>query len=93
MNLLTYNCCCERAVALGVIVCPNCAINPYPEESEVNVQTVGDLIAKLQKFPPELPVRVLDGFNGGGCARLINLGPVLHDQEDRDDLLEMEVDD
>ena len=41
-----------------------------------NVKTVGDLKKELSKFPDDFQVRILDGFNGAGCARVINLGPV-----------------
>lgn len=37
--------------------------------------TVGQLIEKLQKFDQTLEVAILDGFNGGGEPRTINLGP------------------
>ena len=33
------------------------------------------LIAQLSEFPPETEVMILDGFNGGGEPRSINLGP------------------
>ena len=36
------------------------------------------LIAKLSKFPAGTEVAILDGFNGGGSPRTINLGPVEH---------------
>ncbi|MCL4722827.1 MAG: hypothetical protein KJZ90_00930 [Rhodocyclaceae bacterium] len=37
----------------------------------------GDLIKELQAFDPEMEVMILDGFNGGGSPRTINLGPSL----------------
>lgn len=39
---------------------------------------VGELIQQLQQFDPSMEVMVLDGFNGGGSPRTINLGPSLH---------------
>jgi hypothetical protein len=56
------------------------------------INTVGDLIARLQKHPPETPVAILDGFNGGGSLRTINCGPVLDrftPDEDCDDFIEL----
>lgn len=38
---------------------------------------VGELIKELQAFDPEMEVMILDGFNGGGSPRTINLGPGL----------------
>ena len=37
-----------------------------------------ELIARLGAFDPEIEVAILDGFNGGGTPREINLGPVIH---------------
>ena len=37
--------------------------------------TVKHLIARLQQFPPNMQVMILDGFNGGGSPREINSGP------------------
>jgi len=39
---------------------------------------VKDLIKKLQELDQDLEVTVLDGFNGGGQPRTINLGPVVY---------------
>ena len=39
--------------------------------------TVKELITQLQKFDPTLEVAILDGFNGGGHPRTINLGPCI----------------
>ena len=39
MLALTYNCCCEAAPKLGVYVCPDCAIDPYPPEIEMRLLT------------------------------------------------------
>jgi len=36
---------------------------------------VSELIKQLSKFSPDLEVVILDGFNGGGQPRQINLGP------------------
>jgi len=38
--------------------------------------TVQELMARLSKMDPASEVMVLDGFNGGGHPRAINLGPV-----------------
>lgn len=37
--------------------------------------TIAQLIARLQEYSPETEVMVLDGFNGGGVPRDLNLGP------------------
>lgn len=50
---------------------------------------VAELIAKLQKVDSELEVAILDGFNGGGQPRELNLGPVLWDQEALDEMKEL----
>lgn len=39
---------------------------------------VHELIERLSKLPPNAHVMILDGFNGGGAPRTINLGPVAH---------------
>jgi hypothetical protein len=39
--------------------------------------TVKELIARLEKLNPDNEIMILDSFNGGGCPREINLGPVL----------------
>lgn len=39
---------------------------------------VRELIEELKKFNPELDIMILDGFNGGGEPREINLGPTPH---------------
>jgi hypothetical protein len=41
--------------------------------------TVAELIAKLQTFPGDKQVMILDSFNGAGIPREINLGPVFHE--------------
>ena len=46
---------------------------------------VRDLIERLQKFPQEDEVMILDGFNGGGLLRDINLGPVVKEISDKDE--------
>lgn len=43
--------------------------------------TVHELITELQKFDKTLEVAILDGFNGGGQPRTINLGPQLEGDE------------
>lgn len=40
--------------------------------------TIAGLIAQLQKFDPTKAVMILDGHNGGGVPRTINLKPDLH---------------
>ena len=37
--------------------------------------TVAELIKRLSEFRPDMEVMILDGFNGGGHPREINLGP------------------
>ncbi len=37
--------------------------------------TKAQLIARLESFHPDTEVMILDGFNGGGEPREINLGP------------------
>lgn len=37
--------------------------------------TVRELINELSKLPYDREVMILDGFNGGGNPRTINLGP------------------
>ena len=39
---------------------------------------VKNLIKKLSKFDQESEIMIMDGFNGGGCPREINLGPTYH---------------
>lgn len=46
--------------------------------------TIRDLIGKLQAFPPNMQVMILDGFNGGGSPREINSGPRQHVVTDAD---------
>jgi hypothetical protein len=38
--------------------------------------TVSELISELSQYDPSLEVMILDGFNGSGTPREINLGPV-----------------
>ena len=45
---------------------------------------VKELIARLQKLDQDKEVMILDGFNGGGHPRTINLGPGEHDIEAAD---------
>lgn len=37
--------------------------------------TIKELVDRLQEFPLDTEVMVLDGFNGGGYPRTINFGP------------------
>lgn len=37
---------------------------------------VKDLITKLSTLNPEMEIMILDGFNGGGYPRTINIGPM-----------------
>ena len=37
--------------------------------------TVEELIKRLKIFNPKFEIMILDGFNGGGSPREINLGP------------------
>lgn len=37
--------------------------------------TVGQLRKRLETFPDDMEVMILDGFNGGGYPRTINFGP------------------
>jgi len=39
--------------------------------------TVKEMMARLAEMPPDAPLRVLDGNNGAGVPREINLGPSL----------------
>lgn len=41
--------------------------------------TVQELIDRLKNLPPEMEVMILDIPNGGGCPRVLNLGPVSHE--------------
>lgn len=40
--------------------------------------TKQELLRRLDKFPNDVEVMILDGFNGGGVPRTINLGPSDH---------------
>jgi hypothetical protein len=46
--------------------------------------TVYELIKALERFPSDQPVMILDGHNGGGNPREINLGPVSRCIRERD---------
>lgn len=46
--------------------------------------TVGELIKRLQAFDPNKELMVLDGFNGGGVPREINLGPRVQEVSESD---------
>ena len=37
--------------------------------------TISELVNQLTAYPPETEVMILDGFNGGGEPREINIGP------------------
>lgn len=41
--------------------------------------TCADLIRRLQQFPADAEVMILDGFNGGGVPRTLNHGPGLRE--------------
>lgn len=45
-------------------------------ESYTGRLTVKDLKSRLDKFDDNLEVMILDGFNGGGNPRRINIGPL-----------------
>ena len=53
--------------------------------------TVGDLIDALSESNRNLPIRVLDGFNGGGTGRVINLGPHVINSAEGMDEEELEI--
>jgi len=38
--------------------------------------TIKELIGRLEQFPLDREVMILDSFNGGGCPREINLKPM-----------------
>jgi hypothetical protein len=40
--------------------------------------TVAQLKKRLEAFPDDAEVMILDGFNGGGEPRTINFGPIEH---------------
>lgn len=40
--------------------------------------TIRELTDRLAQYPHDMPVMILDGFNGGGAPRTINLGPCVH---------------
>lgn len=40
--------------------------------------TISALIERLSKVDPDAQIMILDGFNGGGVPREINLGPMDH---------------
>lgn len=48
---------------------------------------VQQLMAKLRQYDPNAEVMILDGYNGGGAPREINLGPMdrVVSQADADD--------
>lgn len=45
---------------------------------------VGQLIKALEAFDAKKEVMILDGFNGGGTPRTINLGPALREVTESD---------
>lgn len=51
---------------------------------------VGELIKRLQEYDPSTEVAILDGFNGGGQPRALNLGPVLWDKESMEEMKELD---
>ena len=50
---------------------------------QMNVQ---QLINRLNEYPPDMEVAILDGFNGGGDPRTINMGPTLRSEGDYEDI-------
>lgn len=52
---------------------------------------ISELVAKLSKYNPDMEVVILDGFNGGGQPRTINLGPCEWDDETLEEMAEMDV--
>ena len=46
----------------------------------------GEMIEQLKEFDPKMEVAILDGFNGGGQPRTINLGPHCWDLEVLEDM-------
>jgi hypothetical protein len=52
-------------------------LNPFNTHTHNPTMTSHELAADLLKSP-DLPIMILDGFNGGGYPREINLGPIPH---------------
>jgi hypothetical protein len=52
---------------------------------------VSELIAELSKCDPDMEVVILDGFNGGGQPRTINLGPCKWDAETLEEMADMDM--
>lgn len=50
---------------------------------------VKELIERLSEYDPKMEVAILDGFNGGGQPRAINLGPVDWNAEDLAEMAEL----
>ena len=46
--------------------------------------TVKELTEKLSKFPSDMEVMILDGFNAGGKPRIINVGPRIRELDEED---------
>jgi hypothetical protein len=51
---------------------------------------VKDLIEQLSQFDPEMEIAILDGFNGGGQPRAINMGPCEWDAETLEEMTEFD---
>lgn len=53
---------------------------------------IQELIERLSRYAPGAEVMVLDGFNGGGVPRAINIGPSFHTitQEEADNTADCE---
>lgn len=72
----------------------NCEVVPASPEPEPSlfIETVGDLVQRLSAFDQKSPCMILDGNNGGGSPRTINLGPVSHTitQSEADDAADCE---
>lgn len=52
---------------------------------------VKELIEQLQALDPEMEVAILDGFNGGGQPRSLNLGPLLWDAETLEEMKDFDL--
>lgn len=53
--------------------------------------TVEELVDRLKKYPSNTEIAILDGFNGGGEPRTINLGPVLWDEERLNEMKDLDM--
>lgn len=46
--------------------------------------TKSELISRLSEYPDDMLIMILDGFNGGGHPRDLNLGPTIQEIEQED---------